>query len=243
MKTIGIDGCPSGWFGISIKNEEDVAYKIIEDKEALLEIFESYDRILIDIPIGVESEKYVRRTDEELRKKLGSDYYASVFNPPIRPALYAPTYAEACMQSYEINEKKISLQSWNITPKIRMVDELLQEHEQLRERVLESHPELLFRIMNGNNSLLQKKNTKEGLRHRRHLIKEYNEELDEVYREVKEEYRRNEVRKDDIIDTLALAIFAYESRDQPIKTIPDSPDTDETGLPMAIHYVKKVMPE
>jgi len=214
MKTIGIDGCPSGWFGISILSDEEVAYKIIEDKKALLEVFESYDRILIDIPIGVESEKYVRRADEELRKKLGSDYYASVFNPPIRPALYAPTYAEACMQSYEINEKKISL-----------------------------HPELLFRIMNGNNSLLQKKNTKEGLRHRRHLIKEYNEELDEVYREVKEEYRRNEVRKDDIIDTLALAIFAYESKDQPIKTIPDTPDTDETDLPMAIHYVKKVMPE
>ena len=243
MKTIGIDGCPSGWFGISIQGENEVSYQIIDDKKALLEIFQTYERIFIDIPIGVESVDYVRRADDELRKKLGGDYYASVFNPPIRPALYAPTYAEACMQSYEINEKKISLQSWNITPKIRMVDELLQEHESLRERVMESHPELLFRIMNGNNSLLQKKNTKEGLRHRRHLIKAYNEELDEVYREVKEEYRRNEVRKDDIIDTLALAIFAHESVDQTIKTIPKSPDTDKTGLKMGIHYLKKVMPE
>jgi len=239
MKTVGIDGCPSGWFAVSM-TPETPKYWIAEDKEALKEIFESYDRIFIDIPIGIESVRYVRKADEALREALGPDYHASVFNPPVRPALYAPTYAEACMQSYEITEKKVSLQSWNITPKIRMVDELLQEDEALREKVYESHPELLFKLINGGNVLYQKKSTKEGLRHRRYIIKDYREDLDDIYREVKEEYRRNEVKRDDIIDALILAIYAEESLNNSIKTLPEEPERDETGLPMAIHYVTKV---
>ncbi|MDZ7683067.1 MAG: DUF429 domain-containing protein [Fodinibius sp.] len=102
---------------------------------------------------------------------LGPDYQASVFNPPIRPALYAPTYAEASMTSYEITGKKISTQAWNITPNIKLVDQYLQNNEAWQEKVFESHPELLFRILNGNNSILQKKATKKGLRHRLELIK------------------------------------------------------------------------
>lgn len=239
MKTVGIDGCPSGWFAITLSTEEP-KYWIIEGKDGLREVFENYDRIFIDIPIGIETESYVRRVDDELRESLGPEYQASVFNPPIKSALYAPTYAEACMQSYQVTEKKVSIQSWNITPKIRMVDELLHENEEFREKVLESHPELLFKMINGGNSLLQKKNTKEGLRHRRHLIKNYEEELDELYREIKEEYRRNQVTRDDIVDTLILAIYAEESVEKSIKTIPEDPDTDESGIPMAIHYIKKL---
>jgi len=239
MKTVGIDGCPSGWFAITLSSDTP-EYWIIEDKDGLKEAFENYDRIFIDIPIGIETENYVRRVDDELRNSLGPDYHASVFNPPIKSALYAPTYAEACMQSYQMTEKKVSIQSWNITPKIRMVDELLHENKDFREKVLESHPELLFKMINGGSSLLQKKNTKEGLRHRRHLIKNYEEELDELYREIKEEYRRNQVTRDDIVDTLILAIYAEESLEKPIETIPDDPDTDESCIPMAVHYIKKI---
>src|SRR5699024_4277538 len=102
---------------------------------------------------------------------LGKNYASSVFSPPVRPVLHAPTYAEASMTSYEITGKKVTLQAWNITSNIKTVDHFLQKEESLRGKVFESHPELLFRILNGNNSILQKKATKKGLRHRLGLLK------------------------------------------------------------------------
>src|SRR5699024_6981834 len=118
-----------------------------------------YDRLFIDMPIGLEDDVYTRRCDELLRKKLGKGYAASIFSPPIRPALHAPSYVEANLQSFEYTEKKLTVQAWNIVPKIRQLDSALQQNSSLKEKVFESHPELLF--MNLNRGMIyQKKNTK-----------------------------------------------------------------------------------
>lgn len=236
MKTLGIDGCRAGWIAISL-DEENAGYWLLESNQEFKDYLEEYDRIFIDVPIGLTDEEYVRKCDDELRDVLGPDYQASVFNPPIRPALHSPTYAEASMTSYETTGKKISIQAWNITPNIKIVDQYLQNDEALREKVFESHPELLFRILNGNNSILQKKATKKGLRHRLGLLKKQSKFADDFFRDIKEEYRRNQVDEDDIVDAMSLALFALRSIEGDMKTLPDNPPTDSTGLPMAIHYV------
>lgn len=234
MKTAGIDGCKAGW--ILITFDEDPAYKILRtDKELKQELIEA-DLTFIDMPIGLEDEDYTRKCDELLRKKLGAEYASSVFSPPIRPALHAPSYVEASMQSYEYTEKKLTIQAWNITPKIRVLDALLTEDSELRKKVLESHPELLFMNLNGG-MIYQKKNTKKGLRHRLDLIKEQEPIAADFFREIKEEYRRNEVDEDDIVDAMALALAAKWSPVKGIKTIPDEPETDASGLRKAIHFV------
>lgn len=235
MKTLGIDGCRAGWFAISL-DDEGAGYWLLESNKQLKEYFEEFDRIFIDVPIGLTEGEYVRECDEKLRDVLGPNYQASVFNPPIRAALYAPTYAEASMTSYEVTGKKISTQAWNITPNIKTVDQFLQDDEALREKVFESHPELLFRILNGNNSILQKKATKKGLRHRLKLLKDRSEYADDFFRDIKEEFRRNQVDEDDIVDAMALAWFARKSVEKEIKTLPEDPPTDSTGLSMAIHF-------
>jgi predicted RNase H-like nuclease len=236
LKTLGIDGCRAGWIAISL-DEEHAGYWLLESDEDLKEYLEEFDRIFIDVPIGLTEEEYVRDCDAELRDVLGPDYQASVFSPPIRPALHAPTYGEASMTSYETTGKKISIQAWNITPNIKIVDQYLQNDEELRGKVFESHPELLFRILNGNNSILQKKATKKGLRHRLKLLKDQSKFADDFFRDIKEEYRRNQVDEDDIVDAMSLALFALRSMESELKTLPDEPPTDATGLPMAIHYV------
>lgn len=235
MKTLGIDGCRAGWIAISL-DEEGAGYWLLESDGELEDYFSKFDRIFIDVPIGLEDEKYVRECDVELRKQLGPDYHASVFNPPIRPALHAPTYAEASMISYEITDKKISIQAWNITPNIKLVDRLLRNNKEFREKVFESHPELLFQKLNGGNSILQKKATKKGLRHRLGLLKKQSKYADDFFRDIKEEYRRNQVDEDDIVDAMALALYARWSVDKPLKTLPEDPPEDSEGLPMAIHY-------
>ncbi|MCC5915607.1 MAG: DUF429 domain-containing protein [Balneolaceae bacterium] len=235
MKTLGIDGCKAGWIAITFDEGEE-GYHILRTDEELKEKLLSFDRIFIDMPIGLEDENYTRECDRLLRKKLGSEYASSVFSPPIRPALHAPSYVEANMQSYEYTEKKLSVQSWNITPKIKTLDMLLQAQEELREKVLESHPELLFMNLNGG-MIYQKKNTKKGLRHRLSLIADVEAAADDFFRDIKEEYRRNEVGEDDIVDSMVLALAAKRSVEKGIKTLPDEPAKDSEGLKMAIHYV------
>lgn len=235
MRTAGIDGCKAGWILITFDvNEKE--YRILRSDGELESALKEFDKVFIDIPIGLNDETYTRTCDRLLREKLGPDYASSVFSPPIRPALHAPTYVEANMESFEYTEKKLSLQAWNITPKIKTVDRLLQEDESLREKVLESHPELLFMNLNGG-MIYQKKNTKKGLKHRLDLVARHEPAAVDFFREIKEEYRRNEVEEDDIVDVMALAYAAKKSIDKPVKSLPEDPETDSTGMKMAIHYI------
>lgn len=236
MKTAGLDGCKAGWLLVSF---DDVGiYRVLRTDEEFRDALLTYDHIFIDMPIGLEEEQYTRTCDRLLREKLGSEYASSVFSPPIRSALHAPSYVEANMQSYEITEKKLSLQAWNITPKIRLLDRLLQQEEGLREKVFESHPELLFMILNGGQ-IYQKKKTKRGLRHRLDLITALEPVADDFFRDIKEEFRRNEVAEDDIVDAMVLALAAKETVTAQMLRMPEEPDVDETGLLKAIHYLKR----
>jgi predicted RNase H-like nuclease len=236
LKTAGIDGCKAGW--ILITFDENPFYKVLRSDEELADAFEEFDQVFIDIPIGLESEYYTRECDRLLRETLGAEYASSVFSPPIRPALHAPSYVEANIQSFEYTGQKLTVQAWNITPKIKTVDLLLNNEPAFREKVLESHPELLFMNLNGG-MIYQKKNTKKGLRHRLSLVTDHEEIATDFFREIKEEFRRNEVAEDDIVDSMALALAAKQAKNLEIKTLPEKPPKDSEGLPMAIHYVKR----
>jgi len=236
LKTAGIDGCKAGWILISF--EEVPFYKVLRSDEELEEAFTQFDQIFIDIPIGLENENYTRECDRLLREKLGAEYASSVFSPPIRPALHAPSYVEANIQSFEYTEQKLTVQAWNITPKIRTVDTLLSKEPSFRTKVLESHPELLFINFNGG-MIYQKKNTKKGLRHRLSLVADHEKIAADFFRDIKEEFRRNEVAEDDIVDSMALALSAKQAKAYEIKTLPENPQKDSEGLPMAIHYIDR----
>lgn len=235
MKTGGIDGCKAGWILITFDEGEEL-YEMLRTRDDLKNTFESYDRIFIDMPIGLEDENYTREADELLRKKLGKEYASSVFSPPIRPALTAPTYVEANMISHDYTDKKLTLQAWNITPKIQMVDELLRADESLRDKVLEAHPELLFQTLNGG-MIYQKKNLKKGIKHRLELIKSREPIADDFFRDIKEEFRRNEVEEDDIVDAMVLAYSAKISEEKGLKTLPEEFEYDSEGMRKAVHYV------
>jgi len=235
MKTGGIDGCRIGWLFISF-DEGNERYEVLETKEQLEEKLLETGRIFIDMPIGLEDEVYTRNCDALMRKEVGGNYSSSIFSPPIRPALAAPSYVEANMISYEYTEKKLSLQSWNITPKIQLIDNLLTKHKGLEEKVLESHPEHLFMKLN-DGEIFQKKNLKKGIKHRLQLIEEEEPIVDDFFRDIKEEYRRSDVAEDDIVDAMVLALYAKWSKEKPIKTIPPEVEKDSMGLPKAYHFV------
>jgi predicted RNase H-like nuclease len=117
-----------------------------------------------------------------------------------------------------------------------MVDELLRGSESLKDKILESHPELLFQKLNGG-MIYQKKNLKKGIKHRLELIKNRESAADDFFRDIKEEFRRNEVEEDDIVDAMVLAYCAKISEEEGIKTLPEEFEYDSEGMRKAIHYV------
>lgn len=236
MKTVGIDVCAAGYLAISL-DEEDAGYQLLETEADMHRCLQNNDHIFVDIPVGLEEDQKTRECDMLLREKLGADYKESVIDPPVREAIFAPTYGEASMISYEKMEEQITMQSWSLSPQIRSLHNYLEKNEADREHIYESHPELLFQILNGGDVILQKKATKKGLRHRLNLLKEYSKYADDFFRDIKETYRRNQVEEDKIIDAMVLALFALRSVAEPVKTLPEEPPKDTLGLPLAIHYV------
>jgi predicted RNase H-like nuclease len=236
MKTLGLESCQAGWLAVSV-DPETAGYWLLESDEEFEKALGKYGRVFLDVPIGLEDDVYVRECDQLLRERLGSYYEDSIFNPPIRLALNAPTYAEASMISYETTGKKVSTRGWNAILNIRLVNRLLDKHEEYRDKVYESHPELLLQILNGNNTILQKKESKKGLRHRLALLKKVTPFAEDFFRNIKEEFRRNQIEEEDILNATVLAYMALRSEDHEIKTIPEEPPIDSAGLPKAIHYV------
>lgn len=237
MKTAGVVGCKIGWLLISF-DEDEALYKTLQTADELSAVFTNYDRIFIDIPIGLEDENVDRECDVLMRKAVGvdTDYANKVLTPPIRPALDAPSYVEANMISFDYTEKQLSLETWNIVPKIQMVDGLLQSKPEFREKVLESHPEFLLQKLNGG-IIFQKSNLKRGVRHRLELVRDQEAIADDFFRDIKEDYRRSEIAEAAIVDAMVLALFAKRSATKGLKTMPKEPSLDSKGLKKAYHYV------
>lgn len=236
MKTLGLESCQAGWLAISMA-QETAGYWLLELDEDFENSLKKYDCIFINTPIGLEDDSNVRECDQLLRDRLGPYAQEDISSPPIRSVLQAPTYAEASILTYETTEEQITSQAWSMIPDIRLINRLLEEHSSFHDKVYESYPELLFQLLNGRNPILQKKETKKGLRHRLGLLKEVNSYADDFFRDIKEEYRRNQVEEVDVLNAMVLAVFALRSANDNIKTIPAEPELDSAGLPKAVHYV------
>lgn len=232
---LGLDGCRAGWIAAKWSGKEGT-YQLLTQESDLVEAMKQADRVFIDIPIGLEDEIYNRKPDVELRKVLGKEYASSVFDAPIRPAAEAPSYSAASLISFDYTEKKISMQSWNITPKIIQIDRILRTNPDLQEKCFESHPELLFKMLNGGTVVEQKKSTSLGIKHRINLLKPLVPNIKDLYREIRENENSKDVTDNDLLDAMVLSVFASKSVDNGLKTIPESPQKDSQGLTMAIHY-------
>lgn len=100
--------------------------------------------IAIDMPIGLP-ESGSRVCDREARRLVGTRR-SSVFPAPARSWLSAATFAETT---------GLSIQTWNLIPKIREVDDVWEP------RLVEAFPELVFTVLAGA-PMTHNKRTPEG---------------------------------------------------------------------------------
>lgn len=201
---------------------------------AIWEAHRDAQLILVDMPIGLPGGKVKTRAADSLARKLLGKRGSSVFTPGVRSLLVCRTYEEACRENRKVTGKKITLQYWNLIPKIADVDSFLTTTPDAIGRVLESHPELCFEKAS-IKSINYGKKTADGIGERLEILRKYFPDSQEVYTRVLKQYRRKDVARDDIVDAMILAVTARESRGA-MRSLPDPLEMDERNLPMAIWY-------
>lgn len=190
--------------------------------------------VFIDIPIGLrEAEGTPRGCDRDARAVLGRRA-SSVFSAPLRPVLAAPDYPEANARSRQLSGKGLSKQAYNIIPKIREVDMLLQHSARARAALREVHPEVCFWSLAGRRAMSHNKKTQSGFEERLDVLRRHRPDAGDIVAQAMAQFPRKLVARDDIVDALVVALTA--SRKPSWRTLPAVPETDARGLPMEMVY-------
>lgn len=227
---VGIDACRGGWCAVALgpagAQKLEVFARVDEVWESLIDA----DLLLIDIPIGL-SEKGVRECDVLARRTLGRRG-ASVFAPPCRAALAERTYREALASNFERTGRRLSIQSWNIIPKIAEADRFLSRTPAARGRLRESHPEVCFAALAGRPMDRPKKDS-QGFLQRLAVLQLYLPQAMQIVEQALARYPRRTLSRDDILDALVLAVSAALPAER-LASLPAHPPRDSHGLPMEI---------
>ncbi len=211
----GIDGTTKGWITAEFTGE---TWKIDFCKK-LSDI--EFDEALIDIPIGLP-ESSVRRCDVKARDFLAPERHYSIFNCPVRDAVYTDNYEEACNINEEKTGKRISKQAWNIVPKIIEADRKALEGD-----IRESHPEVFFKVLE-EKSVVESKSSEKGIEARREVLERFGDTS--VIETFDQKNIVENLTKDDIIDAMVLSLGSEFG----LERIPENPKRDGEGLEMSI---------
>ena len=235
---IGMDGCPAGWLCIASVPSHKWEARIFS---TLKEAWNNYKKsnpelILIDIPIGfMEEGPEPRVCDRLAREYLTRARASSIFPVPCRAAIYAESYEEASKINKMKTSNGISKQSWNITPKMREMDELLQADTAAQKIFIESMPEICFTALNEDKPMRFYKKFKEGIRERLEVLETKGKMDKSLFLNIKNQFKATHVKDDDILDALVLSVSASGGISK-LGFLPALQELDVTGLPMRIAY-------
>ena len=234
---IGIDGCRGGWLVCLFFKSKDVQFLLLPQLDELKQILQPEFPVFIDMPFGL-SDKGERTCDQQARQLLGKRG-ATIFTTPCRLAVFANNYVQAC----ELNEaccgKKISIQAWNLTPRIKELDYFLRANPELKKSFFESHPELCFAWLNHGEILLSKKKSEEGRLQRLKLLQKIIDFKKDDIEEWRTVLGRSKVKMDDVLDAAVLAVCAAMPPSCRIY-IPEKIEKDSFGLRMNIVCLKNI---
>ena len=234
----GVDGCRAGWIVVLLQQKSrrsEYAVRLCRNFTEVLALEPQPEVIAIDIPIGLldTPQSGGRECDRQARKLLGRRA-SSIFTPPTRPMLKATRYEQ-------VRKLGLSIQSFNILPKIREVDQLITPV--LQQRVHETHPELAFMSL-AKAPMQYNKKTQEGREARRLALQRLlplTSVLSLPGRGEKEftnkaPFSRSQAAPDDILDAYVLAWTALRISTEQANRVPVDPRVDRKGLRMEIWY-------
>jgi predicted RNase H-like nuclease len=200
MIAVGLDGFSKGWVAVRIddRKRELLFLESIHELSAV-----TFDRAGIDMPIGLPA-CGLRECDLQARSLLGR-HASRVFTGARRALWDFPSHAEANRALKGRDEAGVSIQLWNLGPKILEVDALMTPR--LQRQVREAHPELVFLRLNFGRPLPAKK-TDEGIALRIRLLRR--EGFARIRRWIEVDRTGTGAKIDDILDACAVAIAARD---------------------------------
>ena len=235
--TIGVDGCPAGWFFVALEPSGRSRWGIVRALADLAGETSEPARVFVDIPIGLLDGPGPRECDRMARRALGRRRASSVFPAPARPVLDAVDYEDAKRRSRDATGKALSRQAFAILHRCREVDGLLRGNAKARRIVREIHPEVCFWAFAGRRPMEHNKKTEEGFRERIELLERFRPSAEREIEDMLRQFKRKEVARDDAVDALAAAVTAAAPA-AALRTLPPQPHEDRTGLRMEMVYVE-----
>ncbi len=226
----GLDGCRAGWIAVTWQKNR-YSFTLYPQFQNFLEDNPDLTRALIDIPIGLSSPGYPRTVESVLRKHLPGRG-STVFNVPCRAAVYETDFDKAREFNIMTEGKSLSVQSLNICSKIREVDKLLPLED--GSVLLESHPELGFKSLNGGEVVLTRKNTPQGIEERLSLLEKADPGAAEAYRSIQGKFKRKDAKPDDLLDALCLCVINRLAGESGLSYVEDQHSRDEKDIPIRI---------
>jgi Uncharacterized conserved protein len=237
-KHIGVCWASTGWFGVVLR-DDGWGTDHFPSIWSLWKYHSDADRVLIDVPIGLPADAR-RGCDVEAKRKL-RPHGRRLCYAPVREAVYEGNL-EAAKETNEAAGYSIQNQAWPRVPRVREVDEFLDENPGARDRIRETRPELCFYALNGHNPVADSKRTDEGIRRRLALLADEHPEATAIYEGCRDRYMAPRYASflhsgADILDALVAAVTARRSGED-LSELPARPEPprDERNLPMRIVY-------
>jgi predicted RNase H-like nuclease len=130
--------------------------------------------------------------------------------------------------------RAVSIQAFGIFAKIREIDALLGERAELRQRIIESHPEVAFWRLNGGHAMRLPKKVKgminpPGMAERRTLLRGLG-----LAGDLLERMPPRGAGADGLLDACALLFVAAGYARGEARSFPHPPCRDAHGIPIAI---------
>ncbi|WP_378947062.1 DUF429 domain-containing protein [Mesorhizobium sp. ANAO-SY3R2] len=250
MTVAGVDGCKAGWIAVIRQDAAELPEaKVFASFATLIGALPGDATVAVDMPIGLpDFTGKGGRGPEALVRPLLGQRQSSVFSIPSRASVHAETapfttveewYAahrrasEVAMRTSE-PPRGVSIQAFGIFSKIREIDALMIARAELRERVIESHPEMAFWRLNGGQAMSLPKKVKgsvnpEGMEERKALLARVGHD-----RAFLEQALPRGAAADDFLDACAMMLIACRHRRGETVSFPTPPGRDGYGIPVAI---------
>ena len=246
----GVDGCKRGWICVfRLDGRAPHEVKVFTSFDGLAAHLPQQAVVAVDMPIGLPDKTAGGRGPEQAVRPFLKARQSSVFSMPSRAAVYAETgrfeneaerlaaHRRASAMAFKTSDppRKISIQAFGLFAKVRELDSWLCADGSRCKRVIESHPEFAFTVLNKGEPMALPKKIKgrvnpDGMTERRAFLASKGFAADFLNQPV-----TRGANTDDFLDACVMMLIA--ERHARGETIPyPSPYTyDSFNLPIAIH--------
>lgn len=219
-RVAGVDGCVAGWVAVIL---EDGAFAESRLAARFADLVDDAAKVIgVDMPLG--SCGFPRTADVAARELLGARR-SSVFDPPPPEVLDTADLATANQIARVTYGRGVSAQAWTLRTKMRDVE---PHWHASPDRIVEVHPEVSFRELGDGRPMMHAKRTWAGFRERTALLARAGIELPDDLG------ASGDAGADDVLDAAVVAWTAARRAAGTAKSIPNPPDHDNAGRPVAI---------